>query len=132
MRRNCSALLLTAVLGGCGGPLEVSVQIQRGEGMAEADVRSLQSFTITIENDVPVIDRVTIEVTPDEQRDLGPLKVDRTRPFTVDVWACRELVCDDLDVDFRDCDGPFDARDRVEALIVPIRLRPVADVTECD
>jgi hypothetical protein len=133
MLRISSALTLL-VLCGCSSGLEVSLQIQRGTDQFgnAVSTAALQTLTITFENEDGK-DQFTIPINRDEQVELPALTVDKTKPFTVDVWGCATTPeCGLNDVELRGCtpeDEPIDATERVDPLPITIRLLPANDET---
>lgn len=135
MRRSCdptqaAALLLTLgamTTAGCGGGLDISLQLRPGQYQNgdPVDTSALNTLRVTLENDKGKDRTPAFALDRERQVALPKLEVvDNTKDFTVDVWGCeREDACDIDDVTLRGCTPeplPFAGRSGTEVVVVSL------------
>jgi hypothetical protein len=125
-------LAFLVVTAACGGGIRVSLQLQPGISRVTnepVDTSSIRTLTITFANDAGESDQQTIVLDRTKQLKLAALTVDKTRPFTVDVWGCATLDSCELDeVAFRGCTpSPLDYSKLEGDVVLPIELLEATD-----
>lgn len=133
--RTCSALVLavSALTGACGGGVEVSLQLKPAvdqDTREPFDTSALQSLAILLAaegREKP--DEVRVVLDRKKQVPLDGITVDKSRPFTIDVWGCEAPeACGRVNVVFRGCTPEaLDLHDTEGAVPVVIQMHPVDD-----
>lgn len=133
--RTCSPALLVALAtlaAGCGGGVEISLQLRPAVDDSTGqlfDTSALRSLTITLTPEGATPDELGIVLDRARQVPLDGITVDKSRPFSIDVWGCEDpAVCGRADVAFRGCTPePLDFRTKDGTVPVVIQLHPVDD-----
>lgn len=136
--RAAALLCWTLAAGaGCGGGLEISLQLKPGlDGSGDPyDTASLRTLRVTLESAAGRERSPAFAIDREQQVAVPPLEVvDNSKDLTVDVWGCeRPDACNIEDVTLRGCTPeplPFAGRSGTE--VVVIALVPVLDGRNAD
>lgn len=103
--RPAAALTGALAIAACG-PVEITLQLRAGVNSDDlrADTSAIETVRIVLADETGEQDNLVLPVVRDKPEQLPDVAVERSRPFSVDVWGCTvEGRCNPADVVFRGC-----------------------------